>query len=571
MADTNLAQDGAPRQFRLGLCLAGAVSGGAYTAGALDFIVEALDAWEKARQTGDALAPPHRTVLHSVASASSGSLTTAALAAVLRYAFPPVHADTPDDQAARNPLFDSWVNMTDISDLLATRDASRHGFVSLLDATRLDEASCKAVGAGDGLPVLDRPWLADPVRLNFTVSNLRGVPLVMQNTAPPLVPQITLQADVLRFALYARASEPPAGGFPDERALVYPLRPGDKRVLWKAFSQAALASAAFPAALPVRTVARPLADYDRIDFPLPGGGGTGRFAPPWAEPGQATPGTFTFAGADGGVFDNDPVDLVRADLNGRRVDAHNERDGRRSSAAVLMIHALLHRPEPAQAPKPGADRWSLPELALGFARAVWNQSQISPAQIALALEPDVYSRFLIAPTRSGAPNSQSATQIAGGSLGGFGGYLSRTFRLHDYQLGRRNAQQFLAEQLTLKPDNPLFDHWTAAQRRHFTLNAAGELPIIPLLGRLDPRQHPEPLPDWPYGEAQVDTLAPLLQRRLDHVAQGALRSLLPGWGPGPVLLRWLGWRVWRCRFSQRAREAGRAWAQASLEAHKLAG
>ena len=48
-----------PGVFELGLVLAGAVSAGAYTAGVLDFLMEAMDAWERAKEEGDALAPPH--------------------------------------------------------------------------------------------------------------------------------------------------------------------------------------------------------------------------------------------------------------------------------------------------------------------------------------------------------------------------------------------------------------------------------------------------------------------------------------------------------------------------------
>jgi hypothetical protein len=35
--------------FRVGINMAGAISAGAYTAGVLDFLTEALDAWYKAK------------------------------------------------------------------------------------------------------------------------------------------------------------------------------------------------------------------------------------------------------------------------------------------------------------------------------------------------------------------------------------------------------------------------------------------------------------------------------------------------------------------------------------------
>ena len=113
--------------FTLGLSLAGGISAGAYVAGALDFIVEALDAFQKAKEAGDAMAPPHDVLVKTVCGASAGALTAAALGPALRYAFPPVTSATERELAATNPLYDSWVNMTTAENLLGTadRDAPR--------------------------------------------------------------------------------------------------------------------------------------------------------------------------------------------------------------------------------------------------------------------------------------------------------------------------------------------------------------------------------------------------------------------------------------------------------------
>ena len=35
------------KSFEIGLAMAGAISAGAYSGGVLDFLIEALDAWEK--------------------------------------------------------------------------------------------------------------------------------------------------------------------------------------------------------------------------------------------------------------------------------------------------------------------------------------------------------------------------------------------------------------------------------------------------------------------------------------------------------------------------------------------
>ena len=68
--------------FEMGLVLAGAVSAGAYTAGVIDFIVEALDDYERARTTGKDGGetwdgPTHSVRLPVISGASAGGMTAA--------------------------------------------------------------------------------------------------------------------------------------------------------------------------------------------------------------------------------------------------------------------------------------------------------------------------------------------------------------------------------------------------------------------------------------------------------------------------------------------------------------
>jgi len=44
--------------FRIGLALSGAISAGAYTAGVLDYLFQALNAWERERESGSAPKEP---------------------------------------------------------------------------------------------------------------------------------------------------------------------------------------------------------------------------------------------------------------------------------------------------------------------------------------------------------------------------------------------------------------------------------------------------------------------------------------------------------------------------------
>jgi len=51
------------KNFHLGLCLAGAVSAGAYTAGVIDYLIEALDKWQKRKNENLPDTPSHNVVI----------------------------------------------------------------------------------------------------------------------------------------------------------------------------------------------------------------------------------------------------------------------------------------------------------------------------------------------------------------------------------------------------------------------------------------------------------------------------------------------------------------------------
>ena len=62
--------------FQIGLALSGAISAGAYTAGVLDYLFQALNAWEQAKKK-DPRAPQHQVNLQVVTGASAGAITGA--------------------------------------------------------------------------------------------------------------------------------------------------------------------------------------------------------------------------------------------------------------------------------------------------------------------------------------------------------------------------------------------------------------------------------------------------------------------------------------------------------------
>src|SRR4051794_36715675 len=67
--------------YEIGLAMAGAISAGAYSAGVVDFLFQALDEWELAKRDDPDNVPNHAVCIRAAAGASAGSIT-AALAAV---------------------------------------------------------------------------------------------------------------------------------------------------------------------------------------------------------------------------------------------------------------------------------------------------------------------------------------------------------------------------------------------------------------------------------------------------------------------------------------------------------
>src|SRR6201987_6475372 len=72
-----------PDTFELALVLGGTVSAGAYTAGAGDFLIEALDCLSTAQQ--EKRAPDHRVRLKLIAGTSGGGVNAAIAAPALAY------------------------------------------------------------------------------------------------------------------------------------------------------------------------------------------------------------------------------------------------------------------------------------------------------------------------------------------------------------------------------------------------------------------------------------------------------------------------------------------------------
>ena len=512
-------------QCELGLVMAGAVSAGAYTAGVVDFLVQALDEWQAAQASDGASAPPHQVNIRVVSGASAGGMTAAMLAGIMagREHRPVGNAD-PGRQVGDNVLFQSWVNDIDIEPLLGHRDLKNKPdtLLSLLDSTILDEIAARALPldeAGEW-----RAWSDPNAELLLTVANLRGVPYNIPFardgsgtggvTGERAGHGMRQHRDYLHFGF---------GETPD--AHVHRLDWNMRDETWKLLRQAALATGAFPLGLAPRAIGQRAAFYNSRRFRTEGRGKLPDgececTVEPTIEPawGDSPPEHYDFMAVDGGLFDNEPYELTRARLNRDRAEAFEASATRRIMLAIDPFPNTQHLASEKTAPPD-----SLSSLFFGMFGAMKNQGRFKPAELALAARHISASRRIIAPSRDGAGDGQSP--IASGPLGGFAGFLHRDFRYHDFMLGRRNCQSFLRNHFNLPPDNPLVAAWTEEQRRAHRAGD-GTCPVIPLFGAA---AEDVVVPEWPSISARrIDDLRKRLKKRIKKMVPIAFREVIPG-------------------------------------------
>ena len=336
-----------------------------------------------------------------------------------------------------------------------------------------------------------REWLADPFKLLLTVTNLRGVPYQVRfsgNTG--FSHEMVMHRDHMGFSVPV-FDDPNGAPAPDLVPLSRSNSAEDPG--WQVLAATALASGAFPLALASRFLSRPGSDYDyRYVFPYAANGLV------YSPPGIESEKSYNFAAVDGGTMNNEPFDLAHCELAGLK--GRNPRAGESAHRALIMVDPFTDPQQKSRVP----DGY-LRDTFLALLSAFKAQSRFNQIDLTLAEAEDVYSRFMIAPSRNGIRGSRA---IASGGLSGFLGFFCQDYRLHDYMLGRKNCQRFLRDWFVLPSEithsgqcldgsNPLFRNWpqAALENEGFkSRHRSGHRQIIPLVGTAARTQE---LVDWP--------------------------------------------------------------------------
>jgi hypothetical protein len=517
-----------PNTFEIALVLGGTVSAGAYTAGALDFLCEALDCWTEQRADNPAI-PQHKVVLRVIAGTSGGGVNAAIAARAFNFDFPRISRSTPvNPEATGNPFYDVWIKTLTLDRFLNTGDITKE-LVSVLNGSPIDVAARNIVQF-QGVGLKRRDWLAEPLRIILTLTNLYGIPYQLA-FGNGLSETFVDHADNINFAV-AYPGQKVTAIRPDELTLCFGGVPLAQPSTWDAFSKFAMATAAFPVGFPPRELVRPTAQYRyRIVARPPCGGPSGAspplydiLTPNWdalAKDG-IVPSDYEFLAVDGGATDNEPIQLARTALCG--ILETNPRDADKATRAVVLID-----PFAGQADLGPQSRSSFATTLGGVANALIQQTRYDSCDLLLAANPNVFSRFMLTPQNQKVVGPGA---IASAGLGAFIGFACQDFMRYDYLLGRKNGYDFLRKTFVLSDNNPVFGQpWTADQKANFAKDApAGQQPIIPLVGSAAQEQQ---LDDWPKGKLDPEVYRSAIRARFRAISEVATS--------GETLRSFLGW------------------------------
>ncbi|MFK7833759.1 MAG: patatin-like phospholipase family protein [Winogradskyella sp.] len=446
--------------FHLGLTMAGAVSAGAYTAGFMDYILEALSEWEKAKKEpltdANHNIPRHEVVIDAIGGASAGGMvgmiTTLAL-----YAgnWKPVkkvsHVKT------GNILYDSWVFLDDDDSLYTKEKSGKTTFdkmlttedivsdkraPSLLNSKPIDHIAERVFNnlPEDASLTKFPSYISKDFRLLITLTSLR--PLDYKVKLSRLKSKFLDETPAHRISSHDVVAHFKLDYNTEDREHYLPFEPL-KSSSRDFLAKVTKATGAFPFGLQPRYFdasfetaylqnnlrVRKAFDkdmavhFDDIDAP-----------------------NFQFTAIDGGTINNEPFDEVLRHL----VQKHGKPNEEHPQYGTILIDPFPNFFESAETTAPNYNKTDLLSVLGSLVPTILNQARNK--------QTDTYGiglfKLMAFPRKlkPGARALRDHPPLATGGIGGFGGFLDIEFRKHDFFLGRDNARNFLRGFLFLECD-----------------------------------------------------------------------------------------------------------------------
>lgn len=527
------------KKFYIGVCMAGAVSAGAYTAGVMDYLMEALEEWRKRKEANSPGTPLHDVEIPVIGGASAGGMTGIIAAAALNNPLtpvkPPEKADVKEEHP-ENKFYHSWVDLLGADMfpmMLDTDDMKEAQIISLLNSSFIDTVAGRVVQINPAQWQPAPPYVSKNLKVFATLTNLEGFGYNIAMKGSGKVPEkyyMSIHNDYACFQLKtngAAEENPPAEA---DGWIPLDFRTGENVDIAK---NAAMATGAFPVGLKSRELKRSAAQVNNMpwfqdilkEFPVKG---------PVCET----------LNVDGGVINNEPFERVREVLNSiTDEDKREDEKGRKAfnNENLFQSTVLMIDPFPSKEPGEFHKSQKLADVVGLTFGAVMEQMRAKPVQLANAMDDSCSGQFLIAPSRripklnGGEKDAAGDEAIACGALGGFSGFLNKEFRIHDYFLGRFNCELFLRDYLTISEEalsnNPIFrDGFAGVNKEAFaSKRKAGHYQIIPIFSP-HPSDNAFPLPqfssgtNWPViEEKQIDAFEPGVRNRVQALLMNAVK------------------------------------------------
>ncbi|MDX1641197.1 MAG: patatin-like phospholipase family protein [Balneolaceae bacterium] len=495
----------------IGLCMAGAVSAGAYTAGVMDFLIEALDDWQRRKDAGDIGVPTHDVMIPVMGGASAGGMTTVITASAINNPIQPVKELEGDifESQPENKFYNSWVDLTDddmFPLMLDNDDIGDEGVPSLLNSSFIDKIADRVVQIDED-NLISRPYFSKNLKVFLTLSNLEGysynLAFVSGSKNDSYIMKKHRDYACFLFNCDENADDPENRGW-----IPISFEEGDNLEMLKA---ATMATGAFPVGLKSRRINRAKMDVLENRWITPS-----NMKPAWRTDGDEYEASFV----DGGMINNEPFEKVGEVLD--KITGNDEDSMSSFNRTMIMIdpfpseETLFKRKE------------DVISIAMQTFSAMQNQVRMKPDEVVRAFDPTDASRFLIGPKRY-FPNldsqnefEQGGNALACGTFRAFGGFFHKEFRIHDFFLGRANCERFLRYHFTVPADenNPVLDKGYEGLKDDFMTDDK-RLPIIPLFSSEGEKPYMPTFQsgrDWPVRkEEDIDRFKKPLKKRVKAV------------------------------------------------------
>ena len=357
---------------------------------------------------------------------------------------------TADELAKRkldNRLYNSWVNLTaddmipqllDTGDITDVSGVEEKTFVSALNSRFIKQIAEKTLTLKrPDQPLEFPPYVSKNLRAFVTLANLDGFKRELRFAGAGRSGFFMYDhRDVAMFSFEHKETYPSDGSIDVDF-----IKPNNTDL----FVNAGMATGAFPIGLAYRTFSRHR-KYIEQNILLTRLNGGNRVI---LDPNDILENSqYRATLIDGGTIDNEPFDLTRYLLQERVKATGNEFHSNHFSnfnSTVLMIDPFPSEDRPRIVFQGNLKPFSVLGAAAKLFSTVREQSMLKTEDVKKAISVNDCSRFLISPRRRvvGEDPIDGSLAIACGSLNGFGGFLDKDFRKHDFYLGRINCKAFL--------------------------------------------------------------------------------------------------------------------------------